>query len=77
MFGYRRPPDDDEPTPVGPDDEREWRSEADLIRRTNAELERVRRAMGTYRAMEKVWEEIQRNLQDYRNRMKWTDDRAA
>ena len=77
MFGSRRPPDDDEPEYVGPDDAREWRTEAEVQRRTNAELLRVKRQMDAYRAMEKVWEEIQRNLQDYRDRMKWTDDRAA
>jgi len=77
VFGYRRPQDDDEPEHVGPDDAREWRTEAEVQRRTNAELLRVKRQMDAYRAMEKVWEEIQRNLQDYRDRMKWTDDRAA
>jgi len=68
VFGSRRPPDDDEPEYVGPDDAREWRTEADLIRRTNAELQRVKRQMETYKRMAEVWEEIQRNLQDYRNR---------
>ena len=71
MFG------DDEPEPVGPDDARAWRTEADTVRRTNAELLRVKRQSETYRKMEELWEEIQRNLQDYRNRMTWTDDRAA
>ncbi len=75
MFGPRQ--DDDEPEPVGPDDEREWRTEADLIRRTNAELLRVKRQMDTYRHMEKVWLEILDGLTAENRRMKWVDDRAA
>ena len=77
MFGPRRPPDDDEPEYVGPDDAREWRTEAEIHRRTNAELQRVKRQMETYKAMEKVYAEILSNLADYARRMKWTDDRAA
>ena len=75
MFGgYRRPKDDDEPEHVGPDDEREWRTEAETRRRTNAELERVKRRMDTYVHMEKVWLAILDSLTVEARRMKWTDD---
>lgn len=72
-----KPDPDDEPEPVGPDDEREWRTEADLIRRTNAELLRVKRAMHTFAAMEKVWETIKAGWQSDRNRFKWVDEHTG
>ncbi len=75
MFFPKRDPD--EPEPVGPDDEREWRSEADLIRRTNAELERVKRAMTTYRLTEKLWLEILDSLTAESRRQKYVDDHPS
>lgn len=70
MF-FQKPDPDADPYP---DDEREWRSEADCIRRTNAELERVRRTMTTYVLMAKVWESIMAGWQHDRNRMQWVDE---
>lgn len=75
MFFQPRDPDD--PYPVGPDDEREWRSDADLIRRTNAELERVKRAMTTYRLTEKLWLEILESLTAENRRQKYVDDTSG
>lgn len=74
MF-FPKPDPDDEPEPVGPDDERAWRTEAEIVRRTNAELLRVKRQMDTYKHMEKVWLSILDSLTAENRRMTWVDDK--